>query len=184
MQDKIRPIYSELKGILSQAPSSSGYLHNDRRILWERLNELIKNLLEITQDEQFNSLIIQPAFTGDGETTVTIDEYRTKVSGLISRLHGTYFAIEDEPFSGKPSTIVSQTSTQSQNVSIQIYVELGMQIQKALEKADTPAEKSLVEKLKSQIMTVKSFVDFGLLLNSLASQYGISAERLKAIFGL
>jgi hypothetical protein len=46
--------------------------------------------------------------------------YRTKVSGLISRLHGQYFSDEVAPFSGMPSTVITQTQHQSQLLQVQM----------------------------------------------------------------
>lgn len=66
---------------------------------------------------------------------------------------------------------------------MQLYVELGMQLQAALEKATTSEEKSFIEDLKDRVATVKTFVEFGILMTTLATQHGINLERVKAIFG-
>ncbi len=180
MKDKIRPIYSELKGILSQAPDRGDILYDDKRDLWERFNKLVENLKIQAANEDFSDYILQPRHTEYGEM-LSVDTYRAKISGLISRLYGTYFADELEPFTGVPSSITNVS--QNQNVSVQVYIELGMQIQSALDKAESPQEKSFIEGLKDKVSTVKSFIDFGLLMTSLSSQYGITPERIKTLFG-
>lgn len=182
MKSKIKPIYGELKGVLSEAPKGGQLLHEPYHSLWERFNKLVGKLKEITEDEDYISYQLKPRHMENWGWCVESDEYRAKVNSLITRLHATYFDQEPEPFSGIPTNVTNVS--QSQNVSVQVYVELGMQLQAATKKAETPQEKSFIEGLKDKISTVKSFVDFGLLMATLANQYGITPERIKTLFGM
>lgn len=42
IKNKVRPIYSELQGMLSQAPKVDEYMYRDQKELWERFNYLLK----------------------------------------------------------------------------------------------------------------------------------------------
>jgi len=115
-KEYIRPIYAEFQGYLSQAPKDRDIGADEyERGLWEQVNETIGELERIT-GEEFRRYRIVPKTISDESGTysyVRIDTYRTKLSGLISRLHGMYFADEPAPFSGMPSTVISQTQQQS-----------------------------------------------------------------------
>lgn len=178
LNDNIRPIYEELQGILSNALSQTDYLHSEEKSLWERVNKLCEKLSEITEEEDFMDFKIEPRYN-DGYPTVSGNLYRGKVSSLISKLFGTYFSKEDKPFSGSsPKTIM----TQNTSVDIQLYVQLGAELQNALSKAKTVEEKSFVEKVKEKIGTVKTYVDFLLLIVSTAQQFKIDLGRIMALF--
>ena len=183
MKDKIRPIYSELQGILHQAPEKDQSIYNEDKRLWEKFNELLDSLKTITNDGSYESSKLVPIH-GDGYSYVSGQMYRTNISGLILKLHGTYFSDERPPFSGPEPANVTQTqfAAQSQNVSVEVAVQIGMDLQKALEKAETPEEKSFIEGLKSKIGTVKSYADFLLLVVSTAQAYGITLENIEKLF--
>jgi len=184
MKNKIRPIYSELQGMLSQAPNEkTNNLGSSDDELWNRFNALVNKLEEETKDDSFKDFIINPKLSdwGNGRTSpyVTVVTYRGKISGLISRLHGTYFVDEPAPFSGQPGVVVSQT----QNVSVEILIQLGADLQKALDKTETPEEKTFIEAVKDKVGTVKSYIDFLLLVTSMAQQYGVTLDKIKHLFG-
>lgn len=180
MKDKIRPIYQELKGMLSQAPVG-GYIHESEKSLWERSNQLAEKLVEITKDEDYKSFFINPKYDEHGYTTMSISLYRGKISGLISKLFGSFFSEEAEPFSGSPSTVISQNNNQV--VTTQLFVQLGIELKTALEKADSENEKSFINKITEKIGLVKNYIDFLLLTLSTAQAFGIGLDRVLVLFG-
>ena len=105
-QEDIRHIYHELQGCLSQAPYPRP--RKDARItttevdddILDYFNDLVDELNGITK-EDYNRFKLKK---GGWTNALT---YRTKLSGLISRLHGKYFQDESPPFSSMPSTIIS-----------------------------------------------------------------------------
>ncbi|OGF65121.1 hypothetical protein A2Z53_03470 [Candidatus Giovannonibacteria bacterium RIFCSPHIGHO2_02_42_15] len=111
MKGKIRPIYSELQGYLSQAPpiGEHGNATTYDDTLWRQFNTTIEELNKIS-GEDFNKFRV----TGMQECSsnsqfIYVSNYRQKLGGIISHLHAKYFSEETPPFSGMPSTIINQT---------------------------------------------------------------------------
>jgi len=114
---------------------------------------------------------------------IHFDTYRTKVAGLIGRLHAEHFSDSPYPFSGGPSTVI----TTSQQVSQDIKISMRQIQEKVEEKLKDPSlvegEKSFLDELKK---TLDSVTDTTELLNKifiLATRFGISLESLSNIFG-
>ena len=99
---------------------------------------------------------------------------------MISKLHGTFFSEEPEPFSGWPSTIVTQTNNQT--VTTQLYVQLGIDLKTALDKAENENERSFINVLTKKIGTVKNYIDSLALAITTANQFGITVDRIQALF--
>lgn len=179
---EIRPIYEELQSLVSQAPEKGNYLHKSEQPLIDRVNELIGNLIAITQDDSYKSSEMHIQWDEGGYFTYSAITYRGILHGLISKLHAKFFTSEPAAFSVVPSTVMTQTANQSQNISIEIAVQLGEDLHKALEKAETLEEKNFIEELKLKIGTVKSYVDFLLLVVSTAQAYGITLDKIEKLF--
>lgn len=177
--EKIRPIYSELQGMLSQAPDNLNVLHESEESLWVRFNELVNKLASVTDDETYNEFKLKPEIN-DGYISLSVTTYRGRLSGLVSRLHGTYFTKENAPFSGSPQTVISQQANQS--VNLQMYIQLGISLENARSKAETTEEKNFINNVMAGIETVKSFMEFLLLVLNTAAQFGIPTERLRELF--
>ena len=98
MKDKIRPIYFELQGYLSQAPTrESGLIFEDR--VWNQHNQTVDELEEISS-KKYTRYRINPNvinWNGVNRPCITSQVYRTILGGLISRLHGEYFPDETSP---------------------------------------------------------------------------------------
>ena len=112
-KEEIRPIYTELQGILSQAPVIGKYPDevsssiSDVEYFHTVLDRLSKILGEDLSHYRVGTM-------NDGQY-FRISEYRQKISGLISYLYGAYFKDEKEPFSGSPHTVVTQNQKQAQS---------------------------------------------------------------------
>lgn len=178
--DKIRPVYSELKGMLSQAPAVETILHSSDQGLWDRFNLLLEKLTEITQDEGYKEFTLTPKYT-NGFPSIPTSTYRSRLSGPISRLHGTFFTQDPEPFSGSPSTVVSQTNSQTTNT--QLYIQLGIELKTALDNAKDENEKSFIKAVMEKVGTVKTYIEFLTLVTNTAGQFGIALDRISTIFG-
>lgn len=113
MINKIRPLYTELHGYLSQAPNADKNKYFDEKNIWLRYNNAIDELNEITS-KNFNRFKVQTTNIAGWGDAVSTREYRNNLSGLISRLYGEYFKNEVAPFSGMPSTIIQQNQQQTQ----------------------------------------------------------------------
>lgn len=178
-KDKIRPLYSEFQGYLSQTPK----LRDARDIVddsdWMRYNEVVKELNQIA-GENYNKFLIKPEILND-HTIVLVSTYRQTLGGLISRLHAEYFSDEPAPFSGMPSTIITQTQQQSQ--SIQMYLDIQSKIDEAIPNfEDGSKEKGFLEKFKSSLNTASNVNDLFKLCFKLATELGVSIATLLKIF--
>lgn len=182
-KEKVRPIYSELMGMLSQAPKPETYMYKDQKYLWERYNQLTQKLFEITKDDEYSTLKIDPQ-PSDNELVVNASEYRTRVSALISRLHGTFFYNESAPFSGTPSTIISQNQSQQQTTHIALLLEAQSMIDKKLDETKDKNERGFLNSLKLSLANVKNFMEFVQLVLTTAQTFGIDLGRLEQIFKL
>jgi hypothetical protein len=181
LKEKIRPLYSEFQGYLSQAPKaerSSDSIKDHH--LWTQFNTSVNELTKVS-GKNYEIFLIQPTQGRYAEFT-SIANYRQKLGGIISRLHAEYFSDEPPPFSGMPSTIITQTQQQSQ--SVQILLDMQSKIDEALYKSNpNDEEKNFLEKFKSGLATVSSVTDLLKLCLKLAKDYGISIGTLIKFFG-
>lgn len=181
IKNKVRPIYSELQGMLSQAPKVDGYMYRDQKELWGRFNYLLKKLQEITEDEEYINLEIKPRLD-ENELIVTASEYRGKVSGLISRLHGTYFYNEQAPFSGAPAQVISQVQNQHQSTQVVMLLEIQDRISQQIQKFEEGSkERGFLETIKSKLSTVKDAIEFAKLIVITAKDFGLDIDKIKDI---
>lgn len=187
MDERIRPIYSELQGYLTQAPVDEGgknivYRNSgDPQTLVDQLNLTIDELNEITANN-YDKLKIAPVRWGDG-TAVHISDYRTKLNGLISKLHGQYFSKENAPFSMTPSTVISQQQLQSQTTNIQILLE----VQSFLDKktslySEGTKERGFLDRVKSTLSGVKDVNELIKLILEAGNSVGLSMAEILKIF--
>jgi len=183
LKEKIRWIYSELQGYLSQAPIANkphDSIHD--KLYWDQYNRSVEELSEVS-GRDFSKFKIEPeAGFRSSHPNITINTYRQKLGGIVSRIHGQYFSDEPAPFSGMPSTVITQTQQQSQ--SVQMLLDIQSKIDEALHKVDIdPKEKNFLEKFKSTLSTVSSVTDLLKLCLKLAKEYGVSIGTLIKLFG-
>lgn len=181
LKDKVRPIYSELQGYLSQAPIiKESYDTTDDKSLWQQFNNTIDELNSIT-GKDYSKFRITPL--REQSEYIRISEYRTKVSGLISRLHAEYFTGELAPFSGSPATIITQNQTQQQSMHLVMLLEVQSKIDEKLNKNEVEGEeKNFLQTLKSALSTVKDTTQLVQLILSTAKSFGITLDQLSKIF--
>jgi len=177
-KEEIRPLYSELQGLLSQAPEpelpGSGSIFTVRPQILEHYHSIVENLSCLTGDENYKRFTVS-----DNYPSV----YRSKLSSLISSLHGKYFSDEPAPFSGMPSTVNIQTQEQSQAVHVQMLLEVQSKIDQKLPKYDEGTkEKKFLQKVKSSLSSIKDAVGLIVLLTNIARECGLSIDDLKSIF--
>ena len=183
MKEKIRPIYSELQGYLSSAPNSSSDYFWDDAAFWNRYNSAVDELSKITEEDFSRFKVIAETIPWNRETRrrINIKTYRSNLSGLISRLHGQYFSDEIHPFSGTPSTIISQSQTQTQH--IQILLEIQSRLDEKLPGYKVGSkERTFIEKLKTSLASVKEVGSLVTLILKTAKEFGLSIEEVLKIF--
>jgi hypothetical protein len=107
--------------------------------------------------------------------------YRQKLGGLISHLHGKYFADERAPFSGGPSTIITQSQQQSQ--FIQMVLDMQSKIDEQMPHfSEGSKEKGFLQKLKSSLSSISDVTQLLNQLFKLAKEFGLNIDSVSKIF--
>jgi hypothetical protein len=167
---KVRAIYYELQGYLSQTPvphqPSDIFAGDDS---WLQYNQAVEELSKITGDD-YSRFMIKPN-PMNGHNIVHLTTYRQTLGGIINRIHGIYFPDENMPFSGSPQTVISQTQNQSQ--SIQLVLDLQSRIDEEITTSkNDPKKLGFLNKMKSGLSHVKDANDLLKLLLKLFSVFG------------
>lgn len=176
---KIKIIYEELLGYMSQIPSSkdSPYLHGQN--IWAPYEDKLVQLEEIL-GQNLSSYRLALDHEWDPPRISTI-EYRTKMNGLIMRLRAEHFPDLDAPFSGSPRMVVNQS--QNPSVQVSILLEIQSTIDKQLYDQKTTAdEKSFLKKVKDSLGTVRDVASLVALIAKTAADFGISPETIFKLF--
>ncbi len=178
-KEKIRPIYSELQGYLSQAPKPEDVYTEDSS-LWSQYNETINELNEISGKDYNRFQITEENITkGDGYISIKVSTYRSKLSGLIARLHGEYFSDELAPFSGMPNTIINQTQQQNQSFQVQMLLEIQSKIdEKISEFKEGTKEKSFLDKIKDSLSSIRNTKELLALILRSGKDFGLTVEQI------
>ncbi|MFA5009703.1 MAG: hypothetical protein WC553_00530 [Patescibacteria group bacterium] len=182
MKNDIRPIYSELRGYLSVAPLADGYLFgSEANRFSHQLNVTIDELNEATKSnyDKFKVVLEHDS----GSPALMISDYRNRLSGLIYKIQGEYFADEQQSGSG-PSTIINANQSQAQSQQQSLIVDLVFFVaEKKAEYQDGTPEKTFLDKFGDALKTAKGVQDIIQLIFTIASQVGLQLEQLKNLFG-
>ncbi len=195
-KEKIRSIYSKLKGYLSQVPegkSPSKRLFESS--IWMQYNHTVNELNDLS-NEDFSSYIIDseiakfPMQQGENPSYckkeyVNLLLYRQKLNGLINHLHSQYFSDEQAPFSGMPSIVNIQAQQQNQAIHIQIILDVQSKIDKMLPKFEKGTkERTFLEKVRGSLssISIKNVIGLISLLLNKAKEHGLSVDDLKNLF--
>jgi len=181
-QEDIRPIYHELQGYVSKAPSSDTISFLKDHELWESANQAIEELNKIT-GEDYNRFKMVPKKRGQGiGYLLEMNTYRGKLAGLIARLHGEYFASEAAPFKDMSSTVISQTQVQSQSQT-QMVLELQSKIDEQLRDLEPGDKKhTFLGKVKGALASVKDYAGLLALYITTAQEVGLNLKELSELF--
>ncbi|MCK4797630.1 MAG: hypothetical protein KAT05_09625 [Spirochaetes bacterium] len=185
MKQKIRPIYNELQGYLSQAPNveKNGLVFEPS--IWEQHNETIDELNKVSSKD-YNRYKVEAKSTewnGSFKLIMNTQSYRTKLSGLISRLHGEYFSNEQPPFSEMPNTVITQNQMQSQTIFVQVLLEFQSKIDEKLnEYKKDSKEKMFLEKLKSSLSGASNIVELFRLILKIGTDIGLTMNQISKLF--
>lgn len=186
MKEEIRPIYSELKGYLSATPKENEVWDETAINIANQLNGAIDELSQIT-DQKFDKFKIQAQNISWGNgfrSTLSVLDYRNRLSGLISRIQGEFFS-EEQSVSAQPSTVINTNQTQSQSQSMVMVLELQEKILSEISKHEEGSkERGFLERMKLALPTIKTVMD--VLSNALAigQQFGLSPDIIRKLLGL
>ncbi|PIY88477.1 MAG: hypothetical protein COY73_03760 [Candidatus Nealsonbacteria bacterium CG_4_10_14_0_8_um_filter_37_14] len=184
MKEQVRPIYSELQGYLSQAPAGDKGLIFEASI-WEQHNQTIDELNTVTGKnyDRYKVEVRSIDWNRTMRRVIDSQSYRIKLGGLISRLHGEYFSDEPPPFSGMPSTVITQHQIQNQATYVQILLDLQSKIDEKLQEyKEESKEKTFLEKIKNSLSRVGNIVELiGLILRT-GKELGLTVEQILKMF--
>ncbi len=178
---EIRSLYAEFMGYFNQAPQQkeNPAIYNSQ--MWEQVNKSIKRLSEVSS-KNYDDFLIR---VDRDESLVYVETmvYRLKLGGLISKLHAEYFPTLPEPFSGKPSIVISQSQQQNQQVFIQILLDLQSKIDEKLPSLpEGSKQKTFFQKLKGSLSATTGIVDLLNKIFTFAKECGVPNEELMKLF--
>ncbi|MBI2038913.1 MAG: hypothetical protein HYT22_01355 [Candidatus Niyogibacteria bacterium] len=179
INEKIAPIYSELQGYLAQAPEKDKEIFVEA--VWERYNQTVEELNNVS-GKNYDGYRVQPRrWANTTNPCVATLDYRTKLGGIIARLHREYFSDEAAPFSGMPNTVINQSQHQYQ--SIQMLLEIQDKIsEKFYQATEGSKEKTFLEKVKSSLSSVRNATELLSLIMKTAKDIGLSVDELIKLF--
>lgn len=184
IQKKIRPIYSELRGYLSAAPSENTIFDKSATDLTSQLNGTIDELNTVSL-QNYDKFKVQPFsedWNGHYRVVVKSLEYRNKLTGLIHRVQGEFFS-EEQTVSTQPNTVINQTQSQSQ--SLAIVLELQEKIINEISKHEEGTkERSFLEKIKSVLPNVKTVTDILSSALKIGADLGLDPYTIHKLLGL
>lgn len=183
MKKKIRPLYSEFQGYLSQAPASSSTTDSiSDETMWNQYNDALKLLSDAAEKDYGRFRIDPKSYIQGSGSYVRVDTYRQKIGGLISNLHGEYFSDETPPFSGMPSTVITQT--QQQTMSIQLLLDIQSKIDELLPNLEVGSKKQkFLDKFKSILSSVSNVNDLLGKCMKLAHEFDLNVQDILSMWG-
>lgn len=187
MKEKVRPIYSELQGYLSQAPEATSgreRIYDDTSLV-NQLNSSIQELEQLTQKDysRYKERVQSTPWNRSVRQYFDLLSYRSKLGGLISRLYGEYFSDELAPFSGMPSTIINQHQSQNQTTHVQILLDFQSKIdEKIKDYAEGSKEKTFLEKIKGALSRVGNITELFNLILRTGKDIGLTIDDVFKIF--
>lgn len=179
-KEKIRPLYSELQGYLAQAPKVDhiGDSTSDES-LWTHYNESVRLLGKIS-GEDYSRFLIQP-INSQHTDYIHIITYRQKLGGLISLLHGKYFADEPSPLGTSPHTVITQSQQQTQY--IQMLLEMQSKIDEKLQSCEEGSkEKNFLQRIKNSLSSITSATQLISQILNIAKELGLNIDDISRLF--
>ncbi|UCB56542.1 MAG: hypothetical protein JSV30_04855 [Candidatus Omnitrophota bacterium] len=182
-KENLRPLYSELQGYLSQAPgipeNPNVYIYD--KSVWEQYNNCV-SLVSQTSGKDYNRFCVNPQRLPSGNEALPLITYRQKLGGLITNLHGEYFANEPAPFSGGPNTVISQSQQQNQSFYVQMLLDIQSKVDEKLPSyREGSKERSFLQRFKSSLGSVSNVVQLLSLFINLAKEFGLSINEILKI---
>lgn len=186
MTDKIKPIYSELQGYLAQAPNNdAGSIRNQD--LDTQVNKAIEELQEIS-DNNYSRFKINKHTSSQmnkSYTYIHIQDYRSKLGGLISRLHAEFFSDEPPPFNSMPQTVINQNQNQAQTQEMRVNIVQEMMdiLVRNEAKFDYDSDEAkFIDKIKAKIKSVSNITDLVSTILKTGKEMGLTVAQILNIF--
>lgn len=171
-----------MKGLLSQIPPVESNDPDKPSFSLSQLSyfeAIIKGIGKILPDDDLSRFKVDRIDYFGNKDGFSISEFRQKVSGLMMFLYGNYFENENEPFSGHPSTIISQNQQQNQSANIQILLNFQSILDEKISKfSEGSKERGFLGKIKNSLSSVKDANQLVLTILGLGSQLGLTVNQI------
>ena len=139
-------------------------------------------MLSIISGKDYGRFLIEPK-SDRNVPYIYLITYRQKLGGLISALHAEYFGNELAPFSGVPSTIITQSQQQNQSVHIQMLLEIQSKIdEKIPHYPEGSKERSFLQKLKRSLSSISNITQLLSQLLKMAKEFGLRIDDILKFF--
>lgn len=180
--NEIKSLYAEFMGILSQTPTAKDQVAIYDNQIWEQYNNSVKKLSEISKKD-YSNFVIRVESTEYRVEYIDTATYRSKLGGLISKLHAEYFDNLPEPFSGKPSTVINLSQNQNQQIIFQLVLDVQSKIDEKLPSLpEGSKEKTFFQKLKGSLNATTGVIDLINKIFVFAKESGVSTDQLMKLF--
>lgn len=181
---KIRPIYSELQGMLAQAPVlTSPDEHFSSKAVWEAYNTTIDDLERI-MGTSLKKYKISPITEGVYRPVVEVADYRQKLGSMIAYLYGSFFNDEAAPFKEMPATSINVSQNQTQSVLIHMLLDVSGQVERGIaQHGEGTKERTFLEKVKSSLSNVQDAAQLIKMLLQIGAELSLSAKDILKALG-
>jgi hypothetical protein len=183
---EVKSIYVELQGYLLTSPEpkkdypQGGFITDAS--LWNMFNSTLSRLNVVTDNRYVEFQLHATNDRPGGPLYLSVDYYRSNLSGLIFRLHADYFP-NNPPYVTKSESgniVLNQNIHQEQTIYINLFKE---QIEEKISSYEEGSmEKSFLEKLKGYVDTTNNITDIVRTTVGLAKKFGLSLDDITNIF--
>lgn len=195
VKNQIRIIYSELEGYLESISDKD--ITNEN--VWSGYNNMISKLEKLTQ-ENYSRFKVSPRIKrwshGNNPDTgkeygytldvrVKIDDYKTKLNGIIKVLKTQYDLGKENSNSENGNFIfnISQNQSLRNDIQISIINELINEVDKVSQRYEQGSkEKSFLDRIKENIPNAKNTFEIIMLIFKIAKEFGFSPDKILKIF--
>lgn len=184
---QIKPVYEDLQGRLSQLPISGDI----ERSVWEHYNVTVDKLSQVTGDDygEYKAITKPPRYY-DGHMihaeSYPSTELRTKMMGLVMKVYGQYFPLEQRPFSGpsSPGVVVSMNQQQAQATHIEMLFQFRDTVAAQLDKfSEGSKEKDFLKRIMRGVSNVRDAAELVKLVVDAAKTFALTADDItRALF--
>lgn len=181
--EQIKSIYYELLGYLSSSPDDEkNSIVFDDESIWNLFNSAVERLNEIT-GKDYNKFRIDPVLREDGYQFVRVQKFKIHAGGLVSKIHAEYLFDEPAPLAKTPTTIINQGQTQIQETNLKMVLDVQSKIDEKMPKyIEGTKERTFLEKVKSELQSVKNIADLIALILKTGEGIGISTQQIIDLF--
>lgn len=133
--------------------------------------------------KDYNKFKVEPLQGHDGYRFVRVQKFKIHAGGLVSKIHAEYLLNEPAPLAQTPTTIITQGQTQIQETNLKMVLDTQSKIDEKIPKyVEGTKERTFLEKVKSELTSVKNIADLIALILKTGESIGISTHQIIDLF--